>query len=135
MGDNNATIDTKNESNAWNTFLLKLRYTEGRIIKLVGNNPIFLNDSENIWFVYTGKADVFASHVENGLAVGARTHLFRATDRYALFGMNLIDRTIGLLVGGVQGTQLLKVSRAGLAQLAQDPEFTNLVATVLGNWI
>ncbi|HVO41382.1 MAG TPA: NHLP bacteriocin export ABC transporter permease/ATPase subunit [Aggregatilineales bacterium] len=135
MQDNRVTDETQQEAGEWDIFLLRLRYNEGRIVKLAGNNPIFLNDSEYVWFVYTGRTDVFASRIENGVPVGARTHLFRAADKHALFGMNLLDRTIGLLVGGSEGTQLIKVSRAALEQLAQDVQFTGLVATVLDNWL
>src|SRR5262245_55604983 len=135
MQENRVSDEMQQEANEWDTFLLRLRYNEGRIVKLAGNNPIFLNDSESVWFVYTGKTDVFASRIENGVPVGARTHLFRATDRHALFGMNLIDRTIGLLVGGTEGTQLIKVGRSALEQIGQDPQFIGLVAAVLDNWL
>jgi NHLM bacteriocin system ABC transporter ATP-binding protein len=135
MRGNGATPEAQNEPSAWDTFLIGLRYREGRIVELAGNNPIFLNDNENVWFVYSGKADVFTSHVENGVPVGQRIHLFRVTDRQALFGINMLDRPIGLMVAGVQDTQLLRVSRATLVELARNPEFAQLVATVVGDWI
>ncbi len=135
MRSDDATAETHNESNAWDTFLISLRYREGRIIELAGNNPISLNNNEYVWFVYTGKVDVFTSHIEQGVPVGARIHLFRVSDRHALFGMNLLDRPIGLMVAGAQGTQMLRVSRASLAQLANDSEFVPLVAMVVDDWI
>jgi NHLM bacteriocin system ABC transporter ATP-binding protein len=135
MRSNGATPEAQNAPNAWNTFLIGLRYNEGQIIKLAGNNPIFLNNSEYVWFVYTGKADVFISHIENGVPTGSRTHLFRVTDRFALFGMNLLDRSIGLMAGGAQGTQLLRVSKAKLEEAANDGEFAAWFAVVMDNWI
>src|SRR5262245_46360796 len=135
MQENRVSDEMQQEANEWDTFLLRLRYNEGRIVKLSGNNPIFLNDSESVWFVYIGKTDVFASRIESGVPVGARTHLFRATDRHALFGMNLIDRTIGWLVCGSEGRELTKVGRAALEQLGQDTQFSGLVAAVLDNWL
>jgi NHLM bacteriocin system ABC transporter ATP-binding protein len=140
MEGTGATAEAQNESNAWNTFLMSLRYREGRISELVGNNPIVLDDADYAWFVYRGKADVFVSHVESGQPVGARTHLFRVSDRHAVFGMSRAAQPEGestalaLLVGGAQGTQLLRVSRATLDQLGRE-EFADLVAMVLDNWI
>ena len=135
MRGNGAAAKTQNEPSTWDTFLISLRYKEGRVIELAGNNPIFLNNDEEVWFVYRGQADVFASHMQDGIPVGARTHLFRVADRHALFGMDPSDGTLGLLVGGAQGTQLLRVSRADLETIGQDIEFADLVAMVLDGWI
>ena len=67
MRGNEPAAETQNNASVWDTFLIGLRYREGRIIQLSGNNTIFLNDSRYAWFVYNGKVDVFTAYAKNGM--------------------------------------------------------------------
>src|SRR5262249_31110137 len=60
---------------------------------------------------------------------------FHATDGSALFGMDLRGRSVGILVSGTPGTQLLRVKRSGFARLAQAGEFAPLVAGLIERWV
>src|SRR5579871_4931002 len=131
----NEPAEAQNKPDVWETFLVSLRYREGRIIQVSGNNPIFLDKSEYVWFVYNGKVDVFTARTENDALVGARNHLFRVTDRHVLFGMNLLDKPISVMMVGEPGTQLLRVSLSSLVELANDAEFAQLVALALDDWV
>jgi NHLM bacteriocin system ABC transporter ATP-binding protein len=119
----------------WELFLLRLRYREGRLLAVAGNTPILLDDPETVWVVFSGRVDVFVVRVEDGRAVGARSHLFHATDGAALFGMDLRGRSVGILVSGAPGTQLLRVKRSGLARLAETGGFAPLVAGLIEGWV
>src|ERR1700690_3600183 len=102
------------QSSQWELFLLRLRYLDGQIVTLQGNEPILLTDPETVWLVYNGQVDVFAAPFQEGQPVGARHHLFRRDYGKALFGMELSKRPVGLLVSTAPETELLKVSRATL---------------------
>lgn len=89
---------------------------EESIVNISGNTPFLLDDPEAVWFVRSGKAEVFAVAVENAQVVGRRTHLFQAEMGQALFGIDMkkLGSDIGLLVCGSPGTQLVKRSRKRL---------------------
>ena len=119
----------------WELFLLRLRYREGRLVTISGNKPIVLDDPDVAWIVFSGYVEVFTVRAEAGEPVGARSHLFRATDGTALFGIRADTDGIRLLAGGAPGTQLLRVKRANLERLAANPEFGGLVAALVERWI
>src|SRR5262249_12788675 len=77
---------------------------------------------------------VFVVPVADGRAVGARSHLFHATDGAALFGAELRSRSVGILLSGAPGTQLLRVRRSGLIRLAEGGPFVSLVAGLVEGW-
>jgi NHLM bacteriocin system ABC transporter ATP-binding protein len=135
MRGNEPAAEAQNKPDVWETFLVGLRYRDGRIIQLTGNRPVSLDKSEYVWFVYNGKVDVFIAHAEDGQPVGARNHLFRVSARHVMFGMNLQDTPISLMMVGAPGTQLLRVSLSSLVDLATDAEFTELVALAVDDWI
>ncbi|HLY28793.1 MAG TPA: NHLP bacteriocin export ABC transporter permease/ATPase subunit, partial [Aggregatilineales bacterium] len=115
--------------------LLRLRYLDGRIITPEGNEPILLTDPEEIWLVYNGQVDVFAATFREGQPYGARHHLFRAYYGQALFGMSLSKKPVGLLVNAAPDSQLLRVSRTTIEELAADAEFADLVVTLVERWV
>lgn len=122
-------------SDAWELFLLRLRYKEGRLLTVSGNQPVLLDDKESAWLVYSGLVDVFAVKVENNAAVGARTHLFRGQTGHLLLGMDLSGRNLGLLVNNAPGTQLLKLRQSKLKELAQEPEYATIIAGLIEQWV
>ncbi len=121
-------------SDAWELFLLRLRYKEGRLLTVSGNQPLLLDDKESVWLVYSGLVDVFAVKIENGEAVGVRAHLFRGETGHLLLGMDLAGRNLGLLVNNAPGTQLLKMRQSRLKELAQEPEYAGIIAGLLEKW-
>ncbi|MCZ6679192.1 MAG: NHLP bacteriocin export ABC transporter permease/ATPase subunit [Candidatus Poribacteria bacterium] len=97
---------------------------EGILIEAEGNTPFFLDDSNDIWFVQSGKVDIFAVEVQSG----KRRHLFRAEPNEALFGMesDASENGMRLLAVGMMGTHLLKVPRSRLRAE---------VATLIDKWV
>ncbi|HEY7062222.1 MAG TPA: NHLP bacteriocin export ABC transporter permease/ATPase subunit [Chloroflexota bacterium] len=122
-------------SSDWELFLLRLRYREGRLVTISGNKPILLDDSDTAWVVFSGHAEVFAVPVVNGEPVGARRHLFSAPNGAALFGMDLSGAAVGLLVSAAPGTQLLRIRRSGLEQVAANAQFASWVPGLVDDWV
>lgn len=119
---------------AWQLFLVKLRYRESKLITLSRNKP-FLLEGDSVWLVYKGVVDVFSVRMENGKAFGAHHHFFRAYTDHLLMGRNLKDRTVGLLASCAPDTQLLQFSRAKLKELASQPEHTAIIMSMIEQWI
>ncbi|HUS16493.1 MAG TPA: NHLP bacteriocin export ABC transporter permease/ATPase subunit [Chloroflexia bacterium] len=118
-------------------FLLKLRYKEGRLMAVEGNNPVLLDDPASAWVVYAGQIDVFVVQVLEGEPVGPRRHLFRAEPGYVLFGIPLLPggSGIGLLASGLPGSRVLKVREPRFRALAADIENTEIVTGLVDSWI
>jgi NHLM bacteriocin system ABC transporter ATP-binding protein len=125
------------KSGKWDFFLLRLRYREGRIVEVAGNEPIILDDAATAWIVYAGEIDVFWVPVERGTEnnapVGARHHLFRAEEGTGLFG--IAPDHVGLLANGAPGSQLLRVRRSTLEEMSNEPDFIDPLAFVVDSWI
>ncbi|NLG48758.1 MAG: NHLP bacteriocin export ABC transporter permease/ATPase subunit [Chloroflexi bacterium] len=134
----NAGVITTNipQKDAFELFLLKLRYREGRLLDVEGNHPLLLDDPASAWIVYAGTVDVFAVPVENKAAIGARNHVFRGVAGQLLMGMDLSqrDQGMGLLVTGTPETQVLRIRRSRLQELATDLEYHDLIAAMLEAW-
>src|SRR5262245_50584859 len=105
-------------SSDWELFLLRLRYRGGRLVVTTGNRPVLLDAPDAAWVVFSGQVEVFAAAVTNGQPSGARRHLFSARSGAALFGMDLSGAPAGLVASAAPGTELVRVRRAVLEQLA-----------------
>lgn len=108
------------------------------VMKMVGGNtPFLLEGAENVWFIRSGKVEVFSVKVENGQAVGARQHFFTASAGELLFGMNLqkYGNGTGFLAVGFQGTELLHLPLCRLRALASSASAREELASLLDRWI
>jgi NHLM bacteriocin system ABC transporter ATP-binding protein len=130
------TADTGAES-PLELFLLRLRYKEGRLLPLEGNVTLMLDDPQSVWVVYAGKVDVFSVRQEGGQPVAPRRHVVRLEPGQIFFGMDLAayGQGMGLLASGVAGTQVLRLRQARLREMAEEPEFADLVVAMLDTWI
>jgi NHLM bacteriocin system ABC transporter ATP-binding protein len=122
-------------SSDWELFLLRLRYRAGRPVIITGNRPVLLDDPDAAWVVYSGQVEVFAVAVTNGQPSGARRHLFSAHSGAALFGMDLTGAPVGLVASAAPGTQLLRVRRAALEQLAAGGQFAHWIPALIDTWV
>ncbi len=90
--------------------------------KVECGKPILLNDSESVWILQSGKADIFVVKVEDGREVGRRKHFFRAEPGQALFGVNFDKHGVGLLLCCFLGSRLLKLKKSELMRLPNKME-------------
>jgi NHLM bacteriocin system ABC transporter ATP-binding protein len=116
-------------------FLLRLRYREGRLVKTGGNKPFVLDDPEMVWVVYSSQVDIFAVHLEAGEVRSTRTYLCSVEPGQALFGLPTSGSSLGLLAVGLGETELIKISKKRLVELARDPELTGQVIKLISGWV
>jgi NHLM bacteriocin system ABC transporter ATP-binding protein len=118
-------------------FLLHLRYKEGRLLPLEGNAALMLDDPDSVWVVYAGKVDIFSVRQEGGQSIAPRRHVVRLEPGQIFFGMDLAayGQGMGLLATGVVGTHVLRLTQARLREMAEEPEFADLVVAMLDTWI
>lgn len=129
------SLETPDSTDATELFLVRLRYREGRSVKVGGNKPFLLDDPDTAWVVYTSQIDVYAVRVEAGQVVGTRTFLHSVEPGQALFGLNTDNAEFGLLAVGVGETELIKIKRSRLLVLAQDPTVAEEIMSLLNNWV
>src|SRR5262249_21329138 len=93
-------------------FLLRLRYTSGRVMEAGSDRPIVLDTADTIWVVYSGQVDLFAVPIVEGKPAGPRRHLCRIAAGEAVFGMDpgRTASAVVVAVGGA-GTRLIRVLR------------------------
>lgn len=116
-------------------FLLKLRFQEGMLIGVEGNETLLLDDPKSAWVVYSGIVNVFAIQTQNQETVSARIHIFQAGVGQLLLGTNFNTQNgYKLLVTGTPVTQLLKCDRARLQAMATDLEHQSIIAGMLDAW-
>lgn len=110
---------------------------EGSLIVAVGNKPLLLNDRESVWLIRAGRVDVFAVRVEGEKLTGIRTHIFRAGQGQALFGMDRDDygKGIGLLAVGTPGTQFLRIPRSSFIERASGSAEPGSVENLVHHWV
>ena len=71
-----------------------------------GNQPLLLNNPQQVWFVKSGLLAIFATKVVNSEVTGSRHYLFSVSEGEAVFGTQLFDGW-GLLAVAIQQTELL----------------------------
>ena len=107
--------------NEQTTALARVMAEEGELIHTSGLTPFLLNGPDNVWFLETGKVEVFTVSVRDGEPEGARSHFVSVVPGELLFGMDL-DRYgmgSGFLAVGRVGTTLRRISRDRLRELAE----------------
>src|SRR5690349_6906646 len=93
----------------------------GRVVEAEGRTPVRLSDPELAWVVASGRADVFAVHMDGAVPIGPRHHLFSAGPGEALFGTPSAGPGAPVLIAvGVVGTRLVELSVGELARLGAD---------------
>ena len=102
------------------------------------NHPFSIHATESVWFVRSGKLDIFIVHAARGILAGARHHVLRVEQGHAVFGMCPVERSETAIVAtATPGTQLLCVPQAHLRALAHtlDPGISLDALTLLEDWI
>lgn len=135
MFDNAQPVSSPVGTNAWEMFLLNLRYRDSRLVTLGGNEPFLLAGTDRAWLVYKGTVDVFATQLRNGEPVGARTHLFQAETGQLLLGMDLSASPLGLVASCAPQTEILIFSRSRLFLQQNQAENVEIITRLVDEWI
>ncbi len=113
----------------------------GELIPMGGYAPLWLTDRQAVWIVHSGQVDVFSVCLREGKPMGPRRHLLRAAAGQALFGIAAEDvdgangETTRLLAVGKMEARLLRLPKAHLSSLAQDPTWTDQVVRLIDGWV
>ncbi|MGE5236825.1 MAG: FHA domain-containing protein, partial [Acidobacteriota bacterium] len=81
--------------------------SEGELVLATGNQPFLLSRKDTVWYLESGKVEVFTVALDAGnQPVGARTHFISVEAGQVMFGMDLIGFAMGagFLAVGRMGT-------------------------------
>ena len=117
--------------------LRELFETEGTVSVVGGNTPFLLDDEESVWYIYTGKVEIFSVAVEKGKSTGTRNHFFSAIAGQAMFGMNIKEYGLGLglLAVAIHNTQLFKLKIKRLREFMNDPGLKSEICNLVDHWV
>ncbi|NET54292.1 MAG: NHLP bacteriocin export ABC transporter permease/ATPase subunit, partial [Merismopedia sp. SIO2A8] len=79
-----------------------------------GNQPLLLDNPQNIWVVVSGFISVFATKINQKQPEGNRRYLFSVRPGEALFGISL-SSNLGILAVALENTELRQFSLQELA--------------------
>ncbi len=118
-----------------------LRYcfnNEGERIDASGNTPFLLDDPDSVWMVESGKVEIFTVAVgDDGEPEGARSHFISVEAGGYFFGMDLATYGMGsgFLAVGRMGTELRRLTRDRLREVAALEPIRSRVAAVIDAWV
>jgi ATP-binding cassette subfamily C protein len=111
--------------------------TEGALLQVGSNQPFWLNEPEQVWFVETGKLDLFVVPLAGSEPAGPRSHFVRVEAGQLLFGLgrNGAGAGVGWVVVGGHETRLYRLPLARLRQVEADAQGARALAGWVDAWI
>ncbi len=91
---------------------IKSKDLQGQHYRLLGNEPILLDESQVVWVVKSGSLALFAIAVQNGIPEGSRRYLFSISSGGAMFSTlpSQTGQVSQILAVSMEETELIRVS-------------------------
>jgi ATP-binding cassette subfamily C protein len=120
-----------------NSIIKEFFESNGKLTINGSNAPLLLDGTGNIWFIKSGRVDVFSVAVENNEPKGARGFLFSLKEGDILIGMDIrgANSDRGFLAVGNTDTRLYKTSVETLSEIMEKPGIRDELARMIDNWI
>ncbi len=110
---------------------------EGEPMRAGGNRPFLISGEDNVWFVASGKLELFTVAIDRGRPTGARSHFITIEPGQLMFGMDFegFNMGSGFLAVGSMGTELYRLDVGRLRRLADDDRFRRDIASMVDGWV
>lgn len=101
------------------------------------NQSFIIEGSENVWFIATGRIEIFTLQLEAGEPTGPRSHFLSLEAGSLIFGMDFAKQEHGycFLLTGHEGSELVQLRRDDLRQLARDHEYAATISQLVDYWL
>ena len=101
------------------------------------NQSFVIEGSENVWFIASGRIEIFMVQLEAGEATGPRTHFLSLEAGSLIFGMDFTKREQDycFLLTGHEGSELVQLRRDDLRRLARDHEYAAVISQLVDHWL
>jgi ATP-binding cassette subfamily C protein len=119
------------------TDLAEVFKLEGTEVRATGNKPFVLDGEQNIWFVESGKVELFTVALKANRPHGGRSHFITIEPGQLMCGMDLEGFAMGsgFLAVGSMGTVLRHLDVARLQKLSADERFRDQIADMIDGWV
>jgi ATP-binding cassette subfamily C protein len=101
------------------------------------NQTFVIEGSENVWFIASGRIEIFMVQLEAGEATGPRTHFLSLEAGSLIFGMDFTkgEQDYCFLLTGHEGSELVQLRRDDLRRLARDREYAAMISQLVDQWL
>jgi ATP-binding cassette subfamily C protein len=101
------------------------------------NQTFVIEGSENVWFIASGRIEIFMVQLEAEEATGPRTHFLSLEAGSLIFGMDFTKREQDycFLLTGHEGSELVQLRRDDLRRLARDHEYAAMISQLVDQWL
>jgi NHLM bacteriocin system ABC transporter ATP-binding protein len=109
----------------------------GQLHLLRLNETFVIEGSENVWFIESGKVELFTVQLQGNDATGPRSHFLSLEAGSLIFGMDFEKQEHGycFLLTGQEGTHLIELDREKVRRLARDHEFAASIGQLTDQWL
>ncbi|MBV8814337.1 MAG: hypothetical protein JO271_07595, partial [Verrucomicrobia bacterium] len=109
----------------------------GQLQVLRLNQSFVIEGSENVWFIETGRVEIFTVQLEDGEPAGPRSHFLSLEAGSLILGMNFAKQEHGycFLLTGHEGSQLVQLRRDDLRRLAKEHEYASAISQLIDKWL
>ncbi len=117
--------------------IINALFQAGQLQVLRLNQSFVIEGSENVWFIETGRIDIFTVQLESGEATGPRSHFLSLEAGSLIFGMDFAKQEHGycFLLTGQEGSQLVQLRRDDLRRLARQHEYAAAISQLIDHWL
>jgi NHLM bacteriocin system ABC transporter ATP-binding protein len=107
----------------------------GELYFFKSNDPLLLNDANNIWLIKSGSLALFAINVQHGVPKGRRRYLFSAKAGEGMFSVSPISADGGhqILAVTLEDCELLLLSQAEFGELVVQEKINKKASLNLQN--
>src|ERR1700730_8602632 len=101
------------------------------------NESFVIEGSDDVWYVESGRVELFNVQLEDGEAAGPRSHFLSVESGSLIFGMDFAKQEQGycFLLTGQEGTQLIRLRRDRVRNLAIHQEYAAAISQLVDQWI
>lgn len=108
----------------------------GEPVAIAGSQAIVLDDPGVVYFVASGKAEIFTVGLVEGRPLGARNHFLTVSAGDAFFGMPRDEgQESAFLATSKSGVDIRRMSRDTFIGLAGDADLAGQVARIVDGWV
>lgn len=117
--------------------ILSAPFAAGTARAVAGNAPMRLVGADRVWYVRTGRLELFVVRTADDAAHGLRRHFMSVAAGDLLFGMDPNGGDgLSLLATGVVGTEVVEISVASLrAAVETDATMAARIAEAIDGWV
>src|SRR5690625_4718139 len=91
----------------------------GKTVTLRGNQTIYWDDPQSIWFLLKGEINLFVVPYEEGAVTGKRDYLFTVEEGQIIVGVDKVENlSFRLLMNAVAETEIVQIDVASFTELA-----------------